>query len=270
MRQSSTPRVRRFPWPSDVALRRWWFGGNPYATHRSNGLNTMFPAGERFFVRSVRHYLPQIEDPVLRARVKAFIGQEVQHGRAHAASFDAVEAHGFDLVRLQRKFERVAFGMIEPVAPAALCLSVTVALEHFTSSLATFALATDHLDEADEPMRQLLRWHACEEVEHKSVAFDVLQEVAPSYTLRVGGMVASLVLLGLMWEVMTRALLDQDDQIDPATLAEARRAYFEDMAAHDWWGDCVAPYLRRDFHPDQVDNEVLAADWLRAHGFAAA
>ena len=37
-------------------------------------------------------------------------------------------------------------------------------------------------------MRQLLEWHALEELEHKAVAFDVLRAVNPSYALRITGM----------------------------------------------------------------------------------
>jgi predicted metal-dependent hydrolase len=263
------PKVRRFPWPTQP-MRRWWYGGNPYATHRCNALNLLFPAGEAFFVRSVRHYLPRIEDPVLRERVRAFIGQEAQHGRAHDASFVAIEGAGIDLSTIRRRYERLAFGVIEPIAPPALRLSVTVALEHLTAAFATHALSTPGLDQIDEPMLSLLRWHAAEEIEHKSVAFDVLREVAPSYPLRVGGMVLATVLLGLFWEVMTRSMLAQDDQIDRAQLAEARRAYFAMLSQYDWWGECFAPYLRPDFHPDQQANDQLAVDWLAANGFAAA
>jgi predicted metal-dependent hydrolase len=143
-------------------------------------------------------------------------------------------------------------------------------LEHYTAVLAENALSRDMLEAAHPALRDLLRWHAAEEIEHKSVAFDVLREVAPSYPLRVGGMVLATVLLGLFWEVMTRSMLAQDDQIDRAQLAEARRAYFAMLSQYDWWGECFAPYLRPDFHPDQQANDQLAVDWLAANGFAAA
>jgi len=60
------------PRDPDVDLRdvpRHWLAGNAAATAISNGLNMLFPAGERFFVRSVNHYVDRIEDPTLREQL---------------------------------------------------------------------------------------------------------------------------------------------------------------------------------------------------------
>ena len=62
-------------------------GGHALATHVVNGVNLLFPAGERFFVRSVRHFLDAVEDPALRAQVRGFAGQEGWHAQAHEAFF---------------------------------------------------------------------------------------------------------------------------------------------------------------------------------------
>ena len=45
----------------DTRIPRHWFGGNALATHIVNGVNLLFPAGEQFFVRSVRRYLDAVE-----------------------------------------------------------------------------------------------------------------------------------------------------------------------------------------------------------------
>ncbi|MBA2543668.1 MAG: metal-dependent hydrolase, partial [Deltaproteobacteria bacterium] len=40
-----------------AAVPRAWVGGSPAATAISNGINLLFPHGERFFVRSVKRYV---------------------------------------------------------------------------------------------------------------------------------------------------------------------------------------------------------------------
>src|SRR5690606_15070925 len=188
-----TIRVRKMDFPfADAEIPRWWLHGNPVLTNIANGLNLLFPEGERFFIRSVKHYLERIEDPELRARVKAFFGQEGRHGHEHERYNRILEQQGYDLGRFLRLYQRVAFGFLEPLLPPVLRLSTTVALEHFTASLAQSALTTSFLDGAHPVMRQLLRWHAAEEIEHKAVAFDVLQAVDPRYSVRIAGLVIAL------------------------------------------------------------------------------
>ena len=65
------------------ATPRWWHVDSRVATAMANGMNFVFPAGERFFIRSVRHFLDEVDDPELKARAAAFIGQEAQHQRGH-------------------------------------------------------------------------------------------------------------------------------------------------------------------------------------------
>src|SRR5688572_33225053 len=74
---------------------RHWLAGNTAATAISNGINLLFPYGERFFVRSVHYYLDQISDPELRAQVKAFFKQEGHHASAHDHFNDMLREQGF-------------------------------------------------------------------------------------------------------------------------------------------------------------------------------
>src|SRR5699024_644876 len=54
-----------------------------------------FPAGEDIFVRSVRRYKDQLDDPELRTRVAGFIGQEKTHGLQHRELNEQPAAMGY-------------------------------------------------------------------------------------------------------------------------------------------------------------------------------
>ena len=57
--------------------------------------------------------------------------------------------------------------------PAIANLAVTMALEHYTAMMAAEFLANPkHFAEADPEVRDMWRWHAAEEIEHKGVAYD--------------------------------------------------------------------------------------------------
>jgi predicted metal-dependent hydrolase len=115
-------------------------------------------------------------------------------------------------------------------------------------------------------MVELLRWHACEEIEHKSVAFDVLQEVDPRYWVRMVGLaIAGATLMGF-WHSSTKMLLAQEPGY---TKAQRRR---EQQEARDRGQDrkallrAVFTYVRPGFHPDQIDNRALAREYLSKIG----
>ncbi len=240
-----------------------WFYDSVVVSHIANGLHLVFPQGERFFVRSVRHYLKQIDDPGLRARVRAFAGQESSHGHEHERAFEMLEAQGYDIQTWLRRYDRIAFELLEPKLPPVLRLSITAALEHFTATLAEQALGTEFLDHADPVMRDLLRWHAAEEIEHKSVAYDVLQAVDGRYVIRVVGLAAAVGLLLSFWRSATAMLLAQED-ISKAQIAEERKAARHRGQNKRFVLSALASYLRPGFHPDQMNNDQLARDYLES------
>ena len=127
------------------------------------------------------------------------------------------------------------------------------------------AAADVPLELAHPAMRQLLYWHAAEELEHKSVAFDVLQQVNSSYALRVAGLAISTAMLVSMWWTATLYLLWQDGVTPRAaarSLREMRKVRPSEPIGRRVFARGIRAYLRRDFHPDQDDNYHLAAELL--------
>lgn len=165
---SITPRDRRFG--REAATPRLWHGGRVEATAIYNALSSTFPVGEAYFVESVR----AVRDgapPKLAEEIKAFTTQEAIHSREHDAFNKRAAEAGYDLSKLERRVEeRLAVARARgPIANVA----ATMALEHFTAILAHQLLANPaHLEGADPETVELWRWHACEEIEHKGVAYD--------------------------------------------------------------------------------------------------
>ena len=162
------PRDRRFG--RETQLIRLWHGGRVEATAIYNALSTTFPAGEAFFVESVRKFRAGAS-PKLAEEIKAFTTQEVIHSREHDAFNRRAADAGYDLSKLERQVEyRLSITRSKP--PIA-CLAATMGLEHFTAIFAHQLLANPkHLEGADVEAAELWRWHSCEEIEHKGVAYD--------------------------------------------------------------------------------------------------
>jgi predicted metal-dependent hydrolase len=165
---SITPRDRRFGREKD--MKRLWHGGSVEATAIYNALSSTFPKGEAYFVESVRAYR-EGAPPKLAKEIQAFTTQEAIHSREHDAFNKRAERAGYDLSKLeQRVGERLA---ISKGRPPIVNVAATMALEHFTAILAHQLLANPrHLAGADPEAAELWRWHSCEEIEHKGVAYD--------------------------------------------------------------------------------------------------
>jgi hypothetical protein len=165
---SITPRDRRFG--RETATPRLWHGGRVEATAIYNALSTTFPAGEAFFVESVRKFRDGAP-PKLAEEIKAFTTQEAIHSREHDAFNRRAADAGYDLSKLEARVEyRLS---VTKAKPPIVSLAATMALEHFTAILAHQLLANPrHLAGGDKETADLWRWHACEEIEHKGVAYD--------------------------------------------------------------------------------------------------
>ncbi|MFK7985553.1 MAG: metal-dependent hydrolase [Sandaracinaceae bacterium] len=264
-------RVRKMDFAfKDEDVPRWWFYGNPVMTHIANGLNLLFPEGERFFIRSVKHYLDEIDDPQLRADIKGFFGQEGRHGHEHERANRMLEEQGLDLTKFYRFYNKVAFEWIEPHAPPALNLAVTAAAEHFTATMASKALSDGFMDGAHPLMAHLLRWHAAEEIEHKSVAFDVFQKVDGRYPVRIAGLFIAFGLLLGFWNVAARSLIEQEDLSEEELkewAAHAQRIEKEfGRDRRELFSRILLDYMAPGFHPDQRDDYALARDYLEKSG----
>jgi hypothetical protein len=257
--------------PVDVAgVPKHWFAGNPVATHIANGVNMLFPQGERFFVRSVNHYLAQIDSPELRAQIKGFFGQEGRHAKAHDDYNQTLRDQGFEIDRFLAFYTKFGHEYLERITPPALRLASTAAAEHFTAIMAEGAFTRGVLETADPRMRELLLWHAAEEIEHKSVAFDVLRAVNPSYALRMAGLAYATITLTTFWILGTATLLRQEDLSWKQIREQLGRMRQDDPIFRRVFVRGIREYARRDFHPSHNDNYHLARDYFAQHAVEAA
>lgn len=269
-RPIKTRRIR-FEYPADRLPRHFTKGGDPVMSHVVAVLSALFPEGEDFFVQSVRNYRDHIEDPELKKQVAGFIGQEAIHGREHRTFNDRLAALGYP-TRAVDRFTKHALALGARFLPQDHQLAITAALEHYTATLAEVLLSNPEAQasfDSDE-VRLLLMWHAVEESEHKSVAFDVYQSVSGRHRVRVGVMNRITVgFLGLVVVATTASLLtDRNTYRHPGRVIRGLR----DLPRSPWLQRDVArrlrDYNRRDFHPDDHDTTELLEHW-RAELFAA-
>jgi hypothetical protein len=261
------PRRRDLHFPLDHRRILDWHPAGRQVSHFLNSMSVLFPVGERFFIHSVRHFRGHIGDPELQEAVKAFIGQEAMHGREHEAYNRALQAAGIPAEAMEAQVHAL-LEWFKNNTPPGMQLSGTVALEHFTATLANRLLADEAVlgEPLDPAMAALWRWHALEETEHKAVAFDVFRSVyghgPRAEALRMAGLViATPILFAQLGRMYLRTL--RNDAVtrplgslrgwrrlagyllgnDPGVFRHALREYLD--------------YFRPGFHPWDHDNRAF-------------
>jgi predicted metal-dependent hydrolase len=269
MAQTSNPArkvpTRRISFEESLQAIPKHFGGDGdlVSSHVAAGLSAVFPDGEDFFVRSVRHFRDEITDPELKRQVSGFIGQEAMHGREHRAFNDRLAELGYPTKQVER-FTKWGLELRERIAPAKANLAATAALEHFTATLAELLLSNEEARGlfGDEQVKNLFLWHALEESEHKAVAFDVYKAVGGTERTRVVTM--NLVTFGFFVGMTLQVLVSLFG--DPATYQRGnlrrswRRFRRSPLMRRELWRQ-LREYNRPGFHPDDRDTSELVARW---------
>ncbi len=250
----------------DAQSEQDYYAGDPHLTAVLDALSTFFPDGERFFVDSVKHYQGEITDPQLAAAVTAFIGQEAMHARAHELFNDFIASRGLNASREGTDIARFLLRRAKKVFSHRSRLAITCALEHYTAILAEQMLSNDaHRERLRGNARELWLWHALEESEHKSVAFDVYEAVDGSYARRAAVMLpVTAFFLGATVYVYFAMLRDRGVHRDVRGIARAMNYLWIRPGLFRGLIPAYLEYFRPGFHPTDRDTTGLVARWNEA------
>src|SRR5687768_10066686 len=212
----ATPELRDVRFTLGGDRPRYWFRGRRASTILLNNLSILFPEGESFFVRSVRRFAHLIEDPHLRDEVRAFCAQEGMHTREHAHYNAMLRSQGYRVDELEGRVERL-LGLVTRFVPHRWQLAATACLEHFTATMGLAVLEQRGIfDGADPTLAALWRWHAAEEYEHRTVAFDVYELAGGNYLERAAVMLTTTAIFwAKVFEQQVAFMRDDGIALDP-------------------------------------------------------
>lgn len=173
-----------------------WIPNDHFSSHLINGVNLLLPAGEFWFCRVFNKALPYITDPILKEDVVGFIRQEAIHANAHVLGQDYLKSHQVDIEKI-KELANTLFGTLLSENPLGipalkresieypwlvLRVGVIAAIEHFTGILGQWCMDNKSWEEfnSDPVIADLFKWHLAEEVEHRTIAYDLFAHLVPN------------------------------------------------------------------------------------------
>ena len=279
--------VKHFPvrnlkfFKKNSSKTHYWMGNSAGLTYAMLALSVMFPAGERFFIQSVKksRFKPGVKlDIDLQRQIANFMAQEAIHTREHMHFNRFNQINEIHMAELEQKTEEAIQLLSQWVSNiSSKCgiskqesdLFITVALEHCTATISAKFLKFTKFNKLiqDPEISRFWVWHAIEEIEHKSVAFVLLEKVSKdSYKfnfIRCITYVFSLTGFSLCYGYCLINLLLKDNKINylnvlndiyQYSLSPSKGILFASFSN-------FFAFLKLNFHPNEIDHEELLAIW---------
>lgn len=170
-----TVRTPGFAYPADFDPR--WHPTLPEFACAANALSLLMPYIEPYFAKTTRSALDRLE-PELRARADAYLRQELAHHVEHRRLNDLLTARYRGLKTIENVMRR-SYRRLERKRSLAFNLAFAAGTESLAFGAARWIERhrRELFDRADPQARALFLWHLAEEIEHKSVGFDVFEAV---------------------------------------------------------------------------------------------
>lgn len=259
------PRRFRIQYQGSEGINKHWVQKNGFLTHWMNAYTLTIPDGEDFNVRTIRSYIDEINDEELKRTAQGFVAQELSHGKAHEKFFEVLKSQGYRSGLFLGLYRLISYKIMEPLSTKLSKLAFVVAIERINEVIAEVNLESGILDDSPESAAMLYKWHFAEEIEHKSVAFDIYQNVsgnrfmlAYSTTICYLFNMLFLVLGAISCSVQDGSILNPKNWLRGFRYFFTKEKFFWRVT----WG-CME-LLGKHFHPSQSYNLHLADAVLKS------
>lgn len=164
------------------------------------GLSLLLPYLEPYLIRSMNQAKKIITDPALVDDLARFNAQEGQHYKEHARFNDRVRGRDNPaLLGLEAEL-KADYERFTAERPLRFNLAYAEGFEAMTAATAVMLMEEVGQRGIPNEIEALMAWHAIEELEHRTVAFDVYEHVHGRWLYRLGvGMFAQLHLLRFVY-----------------------------------------------------------------------
>ncbi|MBW2725958.1 MAG: metal-dependent hydrolase [Deltaproteobacteria bacterium] len=159
--------------------------GDPEQSYLMIGLSLLLPYLEPYLIRTMKVAKKQVSDPQLIDDLERFSAQEGQHYRQHIRFNESLRLEGFEkLAELEATLD-ADYKRFSKTRSLRFNLAYAEGFEALTTASARFSFERGPDPNLHPSARALFQWHLVEELEHRTVAFDVYNDVCGGYPYRL-------------------------------------------------------------------------------------
>ncbi len=180
-------RTMKFEVPSADEFNPLYLAGSPALSYNHSAFGLYVALFEPFAVKSLRRVLPRIADEVLREELDRFCRQEAQHYQRHIDFNNVVLAHGYPGLEARIEALREEMDTLLKDADDRKAIAYVEGFESYTTQFALRMIDSGLYDHkrTHPAFGALFKWHMLEEIEHRTVAFDVYQHLYGDFLYHV-------------------------------------------------------------------------------------
>ena len=242
---------------------RYWINDSVYITHAYNTASLMLPTVEKYFAQFFQINTKQLNlSQEEKQELSLFIRQEASHGMEHQQFNQLLEKEGYPVKKIQNMVQK-KIDTIKSKWSIKNQFAFIAALEHFTAILSPLVLENpSYLNGVQPEIKKLWEWHAVEEIEHKSVAFNIYTAAKGGYWRRVFIMILTTLQFFYLINRIRFTLIKHDNEL--WNIKEYFKLSYYVLISPGW---TIKPmrryfaYYSPSFHPSHKDESSLIEGW---------
>lgn len=257
--------VRRMRFDYSEKLKAWWNPERPEFSHVVNAASLAMPFLEPYLIETMRKAKEKITDPQLLAEVDLYIGQESTHFRQHQQFNKRLADWGYQCVPVLEKKLKADYEAF--AAKRSFTFNVA-----YAEGFEAMALTIGHMlveerthlfSNADPAVSSLVLWHFVEEIEHKSVTYDVFKKLDGRYSWRIYGLLYATIHIMARTRQGYRAMLIEDGRW--YKLASRLALYAILLRVFRRLAPRMLRILKPSYDPREVPDPPWVKEWWRMH-----
>ncbi len=182
-----TVRKMNLELPTEAEFDPLWALNDPAMSYFTLALSLYLPYLEPYIIKALRMGAGNVQDAAVMDKLDRFCRQEAQHYKQHERFNALIHARGYPgLDAIERRVKSDFEGFLSD-KPLKFNVGFVEGFESYTTQSAAASLNSGLFDrhDVDQKFADLFRWHLTEEIEHRTVAFDIWEHLYGDYAYRV-------------------------------------------------------------------------------------